>query len=297
MGQGETMKLNSILAIFFTLLIHSQTNAFALPTQSKLKAEDVAFIELMSDQYNFEGIVKLDNCSGALVRFENSDDSSKAMVMTNGHCVSMGPFGGFIKPGEALINKPAKRSFRFLNQDGSMSSNGVNSTQILYATMTGTDVALYELELTFAQILKKFGVHALTIESQHPSAGEPIQILSGYWQKGYSCEIDGFVFKLKEDDYVWDDSIRYTEGGCKTIHGTSGSPILSARSGKVIGINNTGSDNGEECTMNNPCEQSNDGSIFVKKGLSYGQQTYRFYGCMNASGKLDMNTRGCDLLH
>lgn len=291
------MKFNSILAAFTFVIFGVQTQAFALPTQSKLKAEDLAFFNGMSDNYDFEGIVKLDNCSGALVRFENSNDSDNAMVMTNGHCVSMGMFGGFIKPGQAVINKAVKRSFRFLNRDGSMSSNSVNSTQILYATMTGTDVALYEVEMSFAQILKKFGVHALLMESQHPGMGEPIQILSGYWQKGYSCEIDGFVFKLKEDDYTWDDSIRYTEGGCKTIHGTSGSPILSARTGKVIGINNTGSDDGQECTMNNPCEQSTDGSIFAKKGLSYGQQTYLFYSCLSAAGKLDMNTRGCGLLH
>jgi len=291
------MKFNFILAVITFVIFGGQTNAFALPTQSKLQAEDFAFFNNMSDNYDFEGIVKLDNCSGALVRFENSNDNDNAMVMTNGHCVSMGPFGGFIKPGQAVINKAVKRAFRFLNRDGSMSSNGVSSTQILYATMTGTDVALYEVEMSFAQILKKFGVHALVLESQHPASGEPINILSGYWQKGYSCEINGFVFKLKEDAYTWDDSIRYTEGGCKTIHGTSGSPILSARTGKVVGINNTGSDDGQQCTMNNPCEQSTDGSIFAQKGLSYGQQTYRFYGCMNAAGKLDMNTRGCELLH
>lgn len=291
------MKAINNLVSAIIVLIGLQTSAFALPINSKVTLEDIQFMTAMSESYDFEAIVKLDNCSGALVRFENSKDTDLAMVMSNGHCVSMGPFGGFIKPGQALVSKPAKRMFRFLNHDGSLSNNTINSTQILYATMTGTDVSLYETEMSFAQIKKKFGVNALTLDSKHPVDHEPINILSGYWQKGYSCEINGFVFKIKEDAYTWDDSIRYTKGGCQTIHGTSGSPIISRNTGKVIGINNTGSDSGQQCTMNNPCEVSTNGTVYAEQGLSYGQQTYRFYGCMNESGKLDVNVKGCELLH
>lgn len=272
-------------------------SAHALPVNSKITLEDIQMMTSTNTSYNFEGIVKLDNCSGALVKFEHSNDNDKAMVMSNGHCVSMGPMGGFIKPGQFLSHKAAKRSFRFLNKDGSLSSNSVDSTQILYATMTGTDVSLYEVNMTYAQIKKQFKVNALVLDSKHPADGTAIDILSGYWQKGYSCQIDGFVFKMKEDAYTWDDSIRYSKGGCKTIHGTSGSPILSRNTGMVIGINNTGNDDGEQCTMNNPCEQTQDGSIYAEQGLSYGQQTYRFYTCLDESGKLDIKVKGCELLH
>lgn len=289
----KQMIIWSVLSAFLGL----QNTASALPVQSKFDFEEIQFMSTMSNAYDFEGIVKLDNCSGSLVRFEQSKDTDPAMVMSNGHCVSMGPFGGFIKPGQALVNKPAKRAFQFLNHDGSLSGKMVNSTQILYATMTGTDVSLYELDMTFGQIKAKYDVDALILDSKHPMDREPINILSGYWQKGYSCEINGFVFQIKEDAYTWNDSIRYSKGGCKTIHGTSGSPIISAHTGKVIGVNNTGSDSGERCTMNNPCEVSTDGSVYAEQGLSYGQQTYRFYGCMNEAGKLDMKMKGCELLH
>ncbi len=282
-----------LLSVIFAI-----NTASALPVNSKISLQDIQLMSSFADEsYNFEGIVKLDNCSGALVKFENSNPNDKAMVMSNGHCVSMGPFGGFIKPGEFVSNKAAKRAFRFLNKDGSLSSNSVNSTKILYATMTGTDVSLYEVDMTFAQIKNKFQVNALTLDSNHPVDGDTIDILSGYWQKGYSCKIDGFVFKLHEDAYEWTDSIRYEKGGCKTIHGTSGSPILSRNSGKVIGINNTGNDNGEKCTMDNPCEISKDGSVYVEQGRSYGEQTYRFYSCLNEQGKLDLTVSGCELLH
>ncbi len=287
------MKFVSIL-LFAVLSVQT---ASALPTTSKITLEDIQFMANQNGSYNFEGIVKLDNCSGALVKFEHSKASDSAMVMSNGHCVSMGPFGGFIKPGEFIFHKPNNRSFSFLNQDGSMKKGSVRATQILYATMTGTDVSLYEVEMTYAEIKNKFDVDALTIDSHHPADGEAVDILSGYWQKGYSCQINGFVYKMKEENYFWTDSIRYSQPGCETIHGTSGSPILSRNTGKIIGINNTGNDKGEKCTMNNPCEVSTDGTIYAEKGLSYGQQVYRFYSCLNEQGKLDIQVAGCELLH
>jgi len=286
--------MKSVYILLSVLLVSS--NALALPTNQKITLEDIQFMAAQDGSYNFDGIVKLDNCSGALVRFENSKPSDKAMVMSNGHCVENDD-GGFIQPGAFIAHKAVSRTFRFLNKDGSLSSNGVKSTQILYATMTGTDVSLYELSVTFAQITAKFNVNALTLESKHSVEGDAIDILSGYWEKGYSCNIHSFVFNLKEDAYTWYDSIRYTDGGCKTIHGTSGSPILSHETGKIIGINNTGNDDGEKCTLDNPCEVAQDGSIFYQKGVSYGQQTNRFYTCLNQAGVLDLNTKGCELLH
>ena len=291
--QGGSMKTFAVLF----LVLSSVQSAFALPVNTRVTLEEIqALTWNSSSAYDFEGIVKLDNCSGSLVRFEHSKDSDKGMVMTNGHCVPTGMFGGFIKPGEHLIRKPVKRSFRFLNRDGSLSQNSVVSTQILFATMTGTDVALYELELSYTQIKTRFDVDALTLDANRPREGEAIEILSGYWQRGYSCQIDGFVFKMKEDAYTWLDSIRYSRSGCKTIGGTSGSPILSVNTRKVIGVNNTGSEDGKQCTMNNPCEVSADGAIYAEKGLSYGQQTYRFYSCLNADGALDVRVRGCALV-
>ena len=288
--------MTKLFSILLSVLFISNS-AMALPINSKITVEDIRAMATSDASYDFEGIVKLDNCSGALVKFENSNDSDKAMVMSNGHCVSTGPFGGFIKPGEFISNKATSRSFTFLNKDSSLSHNSVKSSKILYATMTGTDVSLYELDMTFAQIKSKFKVNALTLDSKHPVDGDAINILSGYWQKGYSCLIDGFIFKLHEDAYEWTDSIRYAKGGCQTIHGTSGSPILSANTGKIIGINNTGNDDGEKCTMNNPCEISIDGTITYEKGRSYGEETNRFYTCLNETGKLDINTKGCQLLH
>jgi V8-like Glu-specific endopeptidase len=280
-------------------LSFSSLDAFALPKPGvPLPNPEISpFLgSLDGATYDFEGITKLSNCSGSLVRFESSQGSDNAMVLTNGHCVASSN-GGMMRPNTFMKDVKTTRTFTFLTPSGDLSQYSVASTKVLYATMTGTDMALYEVGTSFDTIEKKYSVQPLTISSTRPKAGESIEILSGYWRRGYSCKIDTFIYQLKEAGYVWNDSLRYTEGGCQTIHGTSGSPIIAAGTKEVIGVNNTGSDDGQECTMNNPCEVTESGEISYKKGLSYGQQTYIIYSCLNAKGAIDLDMEGCLLYH
>ena len=144
--------------------------------------------------------------------------------------------------------------------------------------MTNTDVTLYRLTQTYAQVSTSFGASALTISASHPVSGAATSIPSGYWKKVYACGINGFVGTLKEDRWTWHDSIRYTfpKSTCQTIGGTSGSPIIDNSSGQLVGINNTLNESGQSCTLDNPCEVNPDGSITVIKGQNYGQETYWF---------------------
>ncbi len=64
--------------------------------------------------------------------------------------------------------------------------------------MTDTDVALYELTETYQQILNNSGIHPYTLSSSRPVDGMKIEIISGYWDRGYDCSINGFVETLKE---------------------------------------------------------------------------------------------------
>ena len=282
-----------------TTLMMNTAAAFALPRPGEvLPNPDVTalMVEDPTQSYDYNGIAKLSNCSGALVRFENSLPSDKGMILTNGHCVSR-PGGGFIAPNQFVSNEVSTRTFKFLKHDGSIGANSVAATKLIYATMTGTDMALYQLASTFEQLNTTFAVDALTIASDHPVLNDPIEILSGYWQTGYACHIDQFIFKMQEEQYFWNDSVRYSEDGCHTIHGTSGSPVTSKTSGKIVAINNTGNDDGGRCSMNNPCEISDRGTVTFKKGLSYAQQTYILYSCLNATGEIDLSTAGCKLYH
>lgn len=248
-----------------------------------------------ASDFDFTGIVKLNNCSGALVRYDSSADSDAALVLTNGHCVTNGPLGGMMKPGEVKVNEKSSRAFQLLSRDGKVIPQPLRANRLLYATMTGTDLALYELQLTFQQIRKQFGIEARVLDRVRPSQDEPIQILSGYFQIGYACTIDAFIFQLLEAGYTMKDSVRYSEPGCDTKPGTSGSPVLSARTGRVIAVNNTGNTRGQMCTMDNPCEVDESGQRTVLQGASYGQQTFWVYSCLNADRKLDLALPGCEL--
>lgn len=281
----------------FLLLVSFNTVAYAIP---KAPVDDLNFnpskyLKISSYQienYDFEGIVKLSNCSGSLVQFEGQPNSDFAVVMTNGHCIPRGPLGGMLRPGEVVVNQKIARDMKIFKTKTALFP--IKTSRVLYATMTNTDVAFYELTESFAQVEKRTGVRPFALAPQRPVEKTPIQIISGYWERGYSCAVDGFVKMLKEADWTFTDSVRYTDG-CDTIGGTSGSPIIEAGTRSVIAINNTSNESGERCTMNNPCEVGANGDIFVKKGLRYGQQTYEVYACLDRHFQFDLKQAGCTL--
>lgn len=230
--------------------------------------------------------IALNNCSAALVRYPSSVDSDRAMMLTNGHCYE----GGFLSAGQVLQNRSSSRSGRLLNSAGTALAT-LRADRLLYATMTNTDVSLYRLTVTFGTIKSRYGVTALTIASTRPTAGIAITIPSGYWKRVLNCQLNGFVTTLREDQWTWHDSIRY-DTTFNTIHGTSGSPVLDA-TGNVVGINNTGNDNGQTCTLNNPCEVDQNGNVTVHQGQSYGEQTYWFTTCLDSTNTINLNIAGC----
>ena len=274
--------------LFFAILSASGI-ALAFPTSNLAELRETNPVASQaSDSYDYWGIVALDDCSGSLVRFEKSLPSDAAMVLTNGHCNENGmPEAGVIQQ-----NIASSRSFDLLGHNAE-SIGSVTAEMIMISTMTKTDVTLYRLTESFSGIQSKYGVTPLTISSRHPVVGAPLEILSGYWRKGYSCDVDKFIYRLKEDAWTMNDSIRFTEPGCETIAGTSGSPLIDPVQRQIIGINNTGNESGEKCTLDNPCEVDSSGKIFAQKGLSYGQQTYWLNTCLDKQRQVDLRVPGC----
>ncbi|GAA2584640.1 serine protease [Streptomyces roseoviolaceus] len=242
-----------------------------------------------SKAVSFAGTVALSNCSGSVVRMPDSEDNDPALVMTNGHCLD----GGMPAPGEVRVDQTSSRTFGLLNASGSRVAT-LRAAKLAYGTMTDTDVAFYQLTTTYAQIKSSYGINALTLNDTHPVAGTAISIPSGYWKRIYSCDIDGFAHNLKEGDWTFKDSVRYTSA-CNTIGGTSGSPVVDEATGKVVAINNTGNMDGERCTVNNPCEVDASGDVTVRKGINYAQQTYQIPACFGVDNKLDLSASGCTL--
>ncbi len=122
-------------------------------------------------------------------------------------------------------------------------------------------------------------------------------VISGYFRTSYTCQINGFVYRLKEDVYTWRQSLRYRETGCALIHGTSGSPVVKSGTHDIVGIHNTTNDDGEQCTFDNPCEIDRQGHITVHQGRHYGEETWWFTTCLSNDGRqLDLDQKGCLLL-
>ncbi|MGW0517967.1 S1 family peptidase [Crossiella sp. NPDC003009] len=236
---------------------------------------------------DYTAIVALNNCSGSLVRPAGVANTDKALVLTNGHCVK------FMAAGEVIVNQPSQRTFTLLNPSA-QNLGTLTATKLAYATMTDTDLALYQLKESYADIESRYRTKALTLNTAHPKQGADIRVVSGYWKRIYSCKIDAFVHQVKEANWTWKDSIRYTPE-CKTIGGTSGSPIIDTADGSVVGVNNTGNENGGRCTQNNPCEVDAAGNVTVRRGINYGQQTFQVNACVTAGNNIDPNKAGCTL--
>lgn len=239
---------------------------------------------------DFTGIVALSNCSGSLVKPVNASVNDPALILSNGHCVKL------MAAGEVIVNQSSTRTFTLLNAAGTGNLGTLRATRLAYATMTGTDISLYRLNQTYAQIQQQFGTRALDLSATHPVAATDIKVVSGYWRRIYSCQINAFVYSLRESNWTWRDSIRYTSAStCQTIGGTSGSPIVDVASGRVVGVNNTSNENGQRCTLNNPCEVDQAGNVVVRPGARYGQQTFQINACVAAGNTINLTLPGCTL--
>ncbi|MEV7683527.1 serine protease [Streptomyces sp. NPDC088341] len=237
----------------------------------------------------YAGTVALSNCSGSVVRTPGSQPGDPALVLSNGHCLET----GFLGPGQVVVDRASTRTFTLLNSAGTGVAT-LRASKIAYATMTDTDISLYQLTSTYAQIQSSYGISALELNTVRPVQGSAIKVVSGYWKRIYSCNVDGFAYQLKEADWTWKDSVRYTSA-CNTIGGTSGSPVIDDTTGKVVAVNNTGNESGGRCTLNNPCEVDQNGTVTVRQGINYAQETYGIVPCVGTGSRIDLSRAGCAL--
>ena len=127
---------------------------------------------------NFTGIVALDDCSGSLVRTPNSAATDPALVLTNGHCIET----GFLQPGQVIVNQASTRQFDLLDPSGNDLAT-LQANDVLYSTMTDTDITLYRLNTTYQQIQQNYGATPLTLATAPDPVNTAIKVVSGYWQK------------------------------------------------------------------------------------------------------------------
>jgi hypothetical protein len=236
---------------------------------------------------DFAGSLNVNGCSGSLVRMPTSTVDDRALMLTNGHCYE----GAWPVPDEVLVDRPSHRVATLLDAAGHPAGL-LQASKALYVTMSGTDITLYQLNQTYRDLDKAYHVKPLTISAKRPTPGVAVKVVSGGLGKVFSCNVDRLVYRVLESGYITKDVLRYTSA-CQTGPGSSGSPVVDAASGEVIGVNNTSNRDGGQCTMNNPCEMDRDGVISVHKGIAYGTETYWLTTCVGPGNRLDLARPGC----
>ncbi|QCX82502.1 Trypsin (plasmid) [Streptomyces sp. YIM 121038] len=245
--------------------------------------------DAMTDrQPSLEGAVDLDGCSGSVVRANNAKPSDPALLLTNGHCVT----GDRPAPKAAVANRVEKRKVTVLNRTGKPKTTAA-TTKLVYATMTGTDVALYQLNKTYAQLTAE-GAKVFKLAAMGPREATPLDLVAGGLRKTWSCAVGGVVPELREEGYALRNAIRYTED-CRAGAGASGAPLVNPHTGAVIGIHNTTNELGRVCTASNPCEVDSQGRKTVHKARRYGQQTAGIIPCLTSGSRVDLSLPKCTL--
>lgn len=224
---------------------------------------------------NVEGAVELNGCVGSVVRTRTSRPNDPALMLTNGHCVQ----GERPAPGTALVDRPADREVPIADRQGYPEATA-RATRLVYATMTGTDIALYRLDKTYARLTAE-GAKIFRLTDEPVRAGDPLTM--AYTSRRLTCTAEAVVPHLREGGYQQDDAIRYaTDENCAPWSGTSGSALLAPDGTTVVGIHNTHNDAGEQCTDDNPCEVAADGTVTSTQGRGYGQQVHQIAACLTA---------------
>ncbi|MEV1246596.1 trypsin-like serine protease [Nonomuraea sp. NPDC049750] len=237
---------------------------------------------------SLEGAAQFGDCSGAVVRTGSDRAEDPALLLTNGHCVQ----GTRPAPGSALVDQPAAQPVTITDREGYPKVEA-RTTRLVYATMTGTDVALYRLDRTYAE-LAAADAKVFDLATTPAAAGDRVDLLSGNWGRRWSCAVKAVVPGLREGGYEQENALTYTSA-CEPGHGASGSPLIAPDGQTVVGLHSTSNDDGKSCTENNPCEVDAAGHVTVRKGAHYGQQVAAVPACLAPGSVLDLSLPGCTL--
>jgi hypothetical protein len=106
-------------------------------------------------------------------------------------------------PGTALVDQPADFAVPIADRQGFPQATA-RANRLVYATMTGTDIALYRLDKTYAQLLFE-GAKVFQLTSTPMRTGDQFTMMHsrGRW----SCTAEAVVNRLREGGYAPSDRL------------------------------------------------------------------------------------------
>jgi V8-like Glu-specific endopeptidase len=254
-------------------------------------------------KYNGIGLIDVNYgvCTGFLIS-TGAQPTAPAYVITNGHC--QGSSSQLPTEREIIVNRSTKTKFTVnYFHDFKPHRLTIGVKRLVYGTMKNSDIAILELSKT-QQELAKAGITPLQLATKPPALGEPLVIV-GIPSEGVKDELTflhattcktGALVNVKEAIYNWKKSIRHH---CSIIGGMSGSPMISLKTHRVVGIINTGvNDNASkqpQCSRNRPCEIGKNGSVQTFPTENYGQLVDRIPTCFDRRGSFNLYQSTCQL--
>lgn len=252
---------------------------------------------------NGVGVVRINRswCSGTLIAQPGSanDPKASAYVVTNGHCIG----GGLPDPGEIIAGAaPRVPNYQFhLNfyRDSMNKVRRIDVKRIAYATMKSTDIAVLELAIPLQQ-LRAEGFHPIEMATTALQPGEkvenignPVSGMRELYMRRSTCEA-GATVNFREGDFHFEGANRHR---CSIMGGSSGSPLISLETGRLVAVVNTAVDDepGEVCSLDHPCEVAADGTITMLPQENYAQRTFAIPSCFDPMGAFDLSLTGCQL--
>ncbi|MBG9885524.1 hypothetical protein ABE10_02760, partial [Bacillus toyonensis] len=93
------------------------------------------------------------DCSSSIVRTESSEDDDPALLLTNGHCVAAVDRSiGRPAPGAAIVDRALPGTSVAITDEKGYRMTSAPVDRLMYATMTGTDIAVFRLGKSYAQL-------------------------------------------------------------------------------------------------------------------------------------------------
>ena len=240
-------------------------------------------------------------CTGVFIATTDPDsrrgDDASAWVATNGHCVAFPP------PNLVLRDQPGQGSvvFNFFVDTQSQQVQ-VPIRRMAYATMKGQDIALVELSARVGD-LRRAGFEPWRPVLTLPEPDEPVVVVGAPLQRNpalaflrlAACPLEGRARFVYEFSWHW---YAFERTGCRDVlPGSSGSPVISRRTGRVVALLNTTNEFAppySACQVDSPCEPEGKDAT-QPAGTSYATPMVRIDRCFDDAGELDVARDGCPL--
>ncbi len=268
----------------------------------------------------YRGVATMNNdgysCTAFVVRPPGCMNykTQKAIVMTNGHCTKSLDANGVTRstqakkkeklgdPNRILRDKSATgMEFTFGDFAGAKEEERVKatSTKVLYASMKEKDVAMIEINMTYAELEAKeipsYKMADSSVPQEITTVGRPFEKTPDtiIFHRKAQCQLEKKV-GLIEGDWYWPEAI---STNCPSQKGSSGSPMFNSK-GEVVGIVNTGTSNpgpgSPRCPANSPCEIDKDAKHNYVPYKTYGFETGPLNNCFQQC-KWTVAPADCDL--